>query len=136
MTIDTTKLRELAQKATPGPWRIMIDVLHFHSATTIYGGAEFPPPAIPAQMVVEIGGNAECADLEANTRYIAAANPETVLALLDELDRRQQEITMLRQEYAADTAEIAKLNEMLDMRTDEVSCRDCGLSIPRNHHRI
>lgn len=31
-----------------------------------------------------------------------------------EIERLQQEVTMLRQEYAADTAEIANLNAMLD----------------------
>lgn len=97
--IDTTKLRELAQKATPGPWRLMRDALHFYSATTIYGGAEFPPPAIPAQMIVEIGGNAECDYLETNARYIAAANPAVVLAMLDELDAMREDLNDARSEF-------------------------------------
>lgn len=38
-----------------------------------------------------------------------------------EIERLQQEVTMLRQEYAADTAEIAKLNAMLDEHRGEIA---------------
>lgn len=38
-----------------------------------------------------------------------------------EIERLQQEVTMLRQEYAADTAEIAKLNAMLDDQRQDLS---------------
>jgi hypothetical protein len=75
MTIDTTKLRELAQKATPGPWYISapgeqavwhdIKDRRYLIADTSNGFTD--------------DGNAE---------FIAAANPATVLALLDELEKR------------------------------------------------
>ncbi len=89
MTIDTTKLRELAQKATQGPWTAISDPMHFYSITTICAGKVDGTKPIPAQMMVQIGGNDECAQLEANTRFIAAANPAVALALLDEIDRLQ-----------------------------------------------
>ena len=38
-----------------------------------------------------------------------------------EIERLQQEVTMLRQEYAADTVEIAKLNAMLDEHRGEIA---------------
>ena len=88
--IDTKALRELAQKATPGPWKIVSDALHFHSLTSIFAGKVDHKNRIPAQMIVDIGGNDESPQLEANTRFIAAANPAVVLAMLDEIDRLQK----------------------------------------------
>ena len=38
-----------------------------------------------------------------------------------EIERLRQEVAMLRQEYAADTAEITKLNEMLDEHRGEIA---------------
>lgn len=38
-----------------------------------------------------------------------------------EIERLRQEVTMLRQEYAADTAEIDKLNTMLDEHRGEIA---------------
>lgn len=77
MTIDTTKLRELAQKAAPGPWSCEIDSgsdLRIYSETNsgiVYGCG--------------CCGSPNCDDADAN--FIVAANPATVLALLDEIDR-------------------------------------------------
>lgn len=96
MTIDTTKLRELAQKATPGPWKIVSDALHFHSLTSIFAGKVDHKNRIPAQMIVDIGGNDECPQLEANTRFIAAANPAVVLAMLDDLQAMREDLTDAR----------------------------------------
>ncbi len=38
-----------------------------------------------------------------------------------EIERLQQEVTMLRQEYAADTVEIAKLSAMIDEQRQDLS---------------
>ncbi len=43
-----------------------------------------------------------------------------------EIERLQQEVTMLRQEYAADTVEIAKLNAMLDEHRQDMSSARSG----------
>ena len=72
--IDTTKLRELAQKATPGSWYskwpeercTWVDI----------GDSRYP-----------VAYTGDCFDDAPNAEYIAAANPATVLALLDEIDR-------------------------------------------------
>lgn len=73
MTIDTTKLRELAQKATPGSWYskwpeercTWVDI----------GNSRYP-----------VAYTGDCFDDAPNAEYIAATNPATVLALLDALD--------------------------------------------------
>ena len=68
--IDTTKLRELAQKATPGPWEQIN-----HIVFTETGNLEW------------VVANARSGNSIIDAGYIAAANPSTVLALLDEIDR-------------------------------------------------
>ena len=77
MTIDTTKLRELAQNATPGPWNCEID---HGSRLRIYSETN-------SGIVDGCGccGSPNCDDADAN--FIVAANPATVLALLDEIDK-------------------------------------------------
>ena len=71
MTIDLENLRRLAQAATPGPW--------FSTNGTVW--------------YVTTGGNGEpeqdkLADSnEDDAAFIAAANPETMLELLDEIER-------------------------------------------------
>ena len=73
MTIDTTKMRELAQKATPGPWLLRATEWNLY---LVQSGRE---------------GDGSIVDTAYSRRndidYIAAANPATVLALLDEIDR-------------------------------------------------
>lgn len=71
MTIDTQRLRELAQKATPGPWHISAPAEHavWHDIN----GAR--------NLIAETS-------CDGNAEFIAAANPAVVLALLDELEKR------------------------------------------------
>lgn len=80
MTIDTTKLRELAQKATPGPWGYELD---HGSFLRIYSDAG-------SGIVDGCGccGSPNCD--EVNATFIAAANPATVLTLLDERDELER----------------------------------------------
>ena len=68
MTIDTKALRELAQQATPGPWC-----------------AQQPNAGDSGCEVAAFGGIEQVCDglNEANAAFIAAANPQTILALLD-----------------------------------------------------
>jgi len=94
------KLRDLAEKATPGPWVVCQTVIHGKD----YGGhwvegVELDPedPAHPERLV-QISGSGGARswtarifdrqihdDNEANALFIAAANPVTILALLDAL---------------------------------------------------
>lgn len=76
MSINKQALREAAENATPGEW----------CADDMFG------------VVADAGLNgnfyiATCSgpDNRDNKRFIAAANPATVLALLDELDKWKQE---------------------------------------------
>ncbi len=64
-----TELRELAKAATPGPW--------------IYDETELPAKRIhhPDGTMV-----AEVSQMRMDGRHIAAANPETILRLLDLVD--------------------------------------------------
>lgn len=84
--IDTTKLRELAQNAAPGPWT------QWEGRGWVHAGT---PEASATCYLAGIYGQicrTDCGDFSdaqeiKNAEYIAAANPATVLALLDELDR-------------------------------------------------
>ena len=77
MTIDTTKLRELAQTAEQGPWFYELD---HGSYLRIFSEKN-------TGIVDGCGccGSPNCD--EVNATFIAAANPATVLTLLDEIDR-------------------------------------------------
>lgn len=75
MTSDeTTKLRELANAATPGPWsKDIFDVCAWDVERVVAKtDGEFSPPAFN-----------EC---QSNAAFIAAADPQAVIALLDEVD--------------------------------------------------
>ena len=69
--IDHNELRALAQAATPGPWQAQ--QRNKQEAIYIVGPAGVPPACH--------------AFYDDNATYIAAANPATVLALLDEVER-------------------------------------------------
>jgi len=75
MTVDTTKLRELAQAATPGPWR-STDAIEWDECVA----------EISYWHVFQEEGT-ELSSMDNDAEYIAAANPATVLALLDEIDK-------------------------------------------------
>ena len=89
MTIDTQRLRELAQKATPGPWKA--GCLASWNADGVSCRFVYRGNDESVQTRVRIKGgegvNGSVFDCDADAEYIAAANPATVLALLDEIDR-------------------------------------------------
>ena len=99
MTIDTTKLRELAQKAAPGPWNCELACgsdLRIYSETNsgiVYGCG--------------CCGSPKCDDADAN--FIVAANPATVLALLDELERTQGSVAITSAALSAAERELQRL---------------------------
>lgn len=73
--IDTTKLRELAQKATKGPWKVGT-----------------PPPngeqtvgTPQGEMLFVATTGCKFNNTEANAQFIATANPTAILELLDEM---------------------------------------------------
>jgi len=73
MTIDTQRLRELAQAATPGPWYSKWP--EERCAWKDIGHSRYP-----------VAYTGDCFDDAPNAEYIAAANPATVLALLEKID--------------------------------------------------
>lgn len=81
MTPDRAALRATAEAATPGPWTAG----DWHVwAKTSEGNRE----------VCGMGGHDHIADAD----FIAAADPSTVLALLDALDAAEAEVARLRRE--------------------------------------
>ena len=84
MTVDKERLRELCERATPGPW-----------ATEILGPADDDWPSAMAiaatvgrqKIYAKAGSNYPHADQQ----YIAAASPDVVLALIDENEQLRAE---------------------------------------------
>jgi hypothetical protein len=99
MSDITDRLRAAALAATPGPWKIgkkkdqsvfidaprgsaLLEYSSWEGFVKVYGSNEFP---IPGAIVCQ-----------ANAAYIAAASPDVILALLDELDTLRDEAERLR----------------------------------------
>lgn len=83
--IDKQALREAAEKATPGPWRMALT--KFNGIT--HGKFSFTKEDI-------IASSPE----KRNSIFIAAANPATVLALLDELEAKDKQIADLKEAFS------------------------------------
>lgn len=82
--IDYQALREIAKQATQGEW-----VAFISSGTGTY--AVHTPGDKRCEDVIKWTGFDGQKNAENNARYIAAFNPEVVLAMLDELDKWKQE---------------------------------------------
>lgn len=70
MSIDTAELRRLAEAATPGPWK---------STTLDYVWRD-------EILIASRDEDRNFSEAAKDIAYIAAANPQAILALLDELD--------------------------------------------------
>lgn len=113
MTIDTTKLRELAQNATPGPWEwcgwdndsFEIVSGGFDSEGRVIGSTVVQPDASDEE---GYGGVKRREDAD----YISAANPATVLALLDKLDGTERM-------FLAACADLGAINKLLGLDPDD-----------------
>ncbi|HCI1946324.1 TPA: ead/Ea22-like family protein [Pseudomonas aeruginosa] len=80
---DHAELRRLAKAATPGPWEYQAPLKILAADRT--------------SIVLIALSHANYREDEANSRLIAAANPKTILALLDEIDRLKAENEALRE---------------------------------------
>ncbi|MGO0170678.1 ead/Ea22-like family protein, partial [Citrobacter freundii] len=99
-------LREAAEKATPGEWKRMMrnsDEL----MTTFHG------VAIGNVFVELTTGKRDIFDAE----FIAAANPSTVLSLLDELEAAEKRIAEQREYYEGVIADGSRRIAELEART-------------------
>lgn len=89
---DTNELRRLAQRATPGPWEAEgqggIQMDGTRDAYVIYSEGVRSIASVRLISDRQARGN--------TAAYIAAANPATVLELLDELDRLRIEVARLK----------------------------------------
>ena len=106
--IDLTALRTLAQSATPGPWAIEPHPYGNSPARSIHvadrDADEFPVVSQLGCGCCDVGLDADAEDLS----YIAAANPATVLRLIDALEavldraRMEQDDAEYAMTYAAE----------------------------------
>ena len=96
--IDRKKLRELAGKASPGPWAHQHEEFEEHQCEVCdsewTGDAEYITwnQGVPILTV-----HVDDRQL-ANAGYVAAASPETILALLDALEAAERERDGLRED--------------------------------------
>ncbi|WP_176208178.1 ead/Ea22-like family protein [Salmonella enterica] len=88
MDIDKQALREVAERATKGPWKVFSDI-----DTKTF--AIHTPRDKRCENVIKWGGFDCQPNAEANAEFIAAANPATMLALLDELEAKDKRIAEL-----------------------------------------
>ncbi|EMV0066829.1 ead/Ea22-like family protein [Escherichia coli] len=105
--IDYQALREIAKQATQGEW-----VAFISSGTGTY--AVHTPGDKRCEDVIKWTGFDGQKNAENNARYIAAFNPETVLALLDERERNQQYIKSRDQENEDIALTVGKLRVELE----------------------
>jgi hypothetical protein len=104
---DLTRLEELANAATPGPWRAVDGAGRGEKALTTASGAWFGN--------IDDGSESRNA---ADAAYIAAASPDVVLALVAEVRRRYEpgtdpRIGMYEDILAKDGAELVRLRAIV-----------------------
>lgn len=86
MALDLAELRRMAVAATAGPWRVD------NHSSYIWGPEEEMvadsggPDELPDGAMVRIRGVGGQLPIDDNMAYIAAANPATMLALLDRIE--------------------------------------------------
>lgn len=93
MTTDT-ELRRLAEAATPGEWRFERHVL-YPSEWVGNITAYLPREPNQIQQIVTITCQRKAANADANALYMEAAQPKTVLSLLDRLAAKDARIAEL-----------------------------------------
>ncbi|EAY2302738.1 TPA: ead/Ea22-like family protein [Salmonella enterica subsp. indica] len=103
MNIDKRALREVAEKATKGPWKLFsdIDTKTFSIHT---------PRDKRCENVIKWGGFDCQKNAKANAEFIAAFNPKVALALLDE------NIQLQREKDAIEAVALALRDDMRQVR--------------------
>lgn len=91
--IDKRALREAAEKATPGRWE------YYPGNTSIEYNVDSMDEDQGSIVYVDSGDFTQ-KQTDLNGAFIAAANPATVLALLDELEAKDQTIAELEKSHA------------------------------------
>ncbi|CUR95080.1 ead/Ea22-like family protein [Salmonella enterica] len=139
MTIDKQALREVAEKATKGPWTLFsdIDTKTFSIHT---------PRDKRCENVIKWGGFDCQPNAEANAEFIAAFNPKVALALLDELEHyksREERVTKLVMDNSTSWDALYKKLEAAEKRIAEqqsaiiapgiMRCAGCGFVLTKNN---
>ncbi|HFL1892771.1 TPA: ead/Ea22-like family protein [Salmonella enterica] len=122
--IDKQALREVAEKATKGPWTLFsdIDTKTFSIHT---------PRDKRCENVIKWGGFDCQPNAEANAEFIAAFNPKVALALLDELEHyksREERVTKLVLDNSASWDALYKKVEAAEKHIAELEARTVNLS--------
>lgn len=98
--VDLDEVRRLARAATPGPWRYNPEKA-WHLPTDLplrRNGEEFVGAGpVDAMICIAATGPADHPQSVADARYIAAADPATVLALLADLDAAREALRRAEQ---------------------------------------
>ncbi|ECI3890405.1 ead/Ea22-like family protein [Salmonella enterica subsp. enterica] len=114
MNIDKRALREVAERATQGPWEMEQENIWFTDEDGYTKHLAY----------VEQGDDVDDKQDHYNTAYIAAANPATMLALLDELEHyksREERVTKLVLDNSTSWDALYKKLEAAEKRIAEQS---------------
>lgn len=84
MSEDRKQLRNLAKRATPGPWELQTSNSWRRIGTT---GGRFADGDVLAPTTHRGDNHPDLAARQEDLEFIVAANPAAVLAMLDEIDR-------------------------------------------------
>ncbi|EME0456337.1 TPA: ead/Ea22-like family protein [Pseudomonas aeruginosa] len=124
---DHAELRRLAKAATPGPWRVQTGCSWRRIGTDSGDGDVLRPCTHPHDGWPDIVAPAE------NLKYIASANPKTVLALLDEIDRLKAENDALRK-FSAEAYQVLGALDAPENVLDNAS--DAANGVPLRHETL
>ncbi len=113
-SIDKRELREAAEKATPGPWE------YYPGNTSIEYNVDSMVEDQGSIVYVDSGDFTQ-KQTDLNGAFIAAANPATVLALLDELERNQQYIKSRDKENEEIALTVGKLRVELEGKDSKIA---------------
>lgn len=125
MTIDYQALREKAEKATCGVWSLEYGESRFDSDDALIHreAARYIPICRIEGAHPESGFDEDFQiEQQANAEFIAAANPATVLALLDELETAKKRIAELEAEPVSQTYNLPELIEGMEVSIDVSTC--------------
>ncbi|MBA7989762.1 ead/Ea22-like family protein [Citrobacter freundii] len=128
--LNKQALRQLAEKATPGPWEMEHENIWFKDAEGY----------TKHLMYAYQGDDVDDQQDHDNTAYIAAFNPKVVLALLDELEAAEKRIAELEARQLVvkipayvdgRTLGYGEVNHMIDLCVDafERACHSAGINL-------
>jgi len=115
--MDIAALKAAAEKATPGEWHWLI---HDHSMASLGVGDD---PGMGTPLVLSVSPCRSCADRakakgaewewgrcatpsEANARFIALANPTSILSMIARLEALEEALREVAKTYPADAARL------------------------------